>query len=225
MTTAITSPSLVYEKDGLALVGAGLHLRVDFASMLSRIQQQKLHQELLLKASRIKTNQGHSPYAIDATAGLGEDAFLLAAAGFEVDLYEQNPSIAALLRDGLARALNDERLAQTAKRMTLHEADSVSAMRALPRSPDVIYLDPMFPEKTKNAATKKKFQLLHFLEAPCTNEEGLLKAALRATPQKVIVKRPAKGPDLAGIKPAYRISGKAVRYDIYTPISMNLLDL
>ena len=89
-------------------------------------------------------------------------------------------------------------------------------------APDVIYLDPMFPARQKSAAVKKKFQLLHHLEAPCANEEELLLAAIAANPRKVIIKRPIKGPLLAGIKPSYSISGKAVRYDCITPASIKL---
>lgn len=80
--------------------------------------------------------------------------------------------------------------------------------------PDIVYLDPMFPERRKSAAVKKKFQLLHYLEAPCENDEELLQAALAAKPRRVVVKRPIKGPFLAGIKPSYSLAGKAVRFDV-----------
>ena len=35
--------------------------------------------------------------------------------------------------------------------------------------------------------------------------------------RKVVVKRPVKGPHLAGVKPSYAIAGKAVRYDCIVP--------
>lgn len=91
-----------------------------------------------------------------------------------------------------------------------------------PRRPDVVYLDPMFPGRTKSAAVKKKFQLLHHLERPCANEGELVRAALAARPRKVVIKRPIKGPHLAGIKPAYALVGKAVRYDVLVPASTKL---
>lgn len=72
----------------------------------------------------------------------------------------------------------------------------------------------MFPERTKSAAVKKKFQLLHHLEQPCADEETLVEAALAARPRKVVIKRPVKGPLLAGVKPSYQLAGKAVRYDV-----------
>ena len=79
--------------------------------------------------------------------------------------------------------------------------------------PDVILLDPMFPEREKSSLIKKKFQLLQKLESPCPDEAALLKAALAAQPHKIIVKRPLKGPFLAGRKPDFSIKGKSVRYD------------
>lgn len=78
---------------------------------------------------------------------------------------------------------------------------------------DVILLDPMFPERQKSALIKKKFQLLQKLELPCSNEFDLLDAAFAARPRKIIIKRPLKGPYLAGRKPDYSIEGKAIRYD------------
>lgn len=81
---------------------------------------------------------------------------------------------------------------------------------------------PWFPERRKSAAVKKKFQLIHHLEAPCQNEGALLAAAISAGPRKVVVKRPAKGPHLAGVKPSHSLAGKAVRYDVIIPASIKV---
>ncbi len=158
--------------------------------------------------------------AVDATAGFGEDSLLLAAAGYNVELYEYDPVIAALLRDALRRAAksSDDALRDAVSRMDLREGDSVSAMRAMAGSnepPDIVLLDPMFPERRKSALVKKKFQLLQQLESPCegADEGELLEAAEAAGPRRIIIKRPLKGPYLAGRRPGYSITGKAVRYD------------
>jgi 16S rRNA (guanine1516-N2)-methyltransferase len=209
---------------GLALVGENMRITCDFSAMLPRLAPGKLNRELLVRAAKMKG--ADRPTAIDATAGLGEDSLLLAAAGFEVQLFEQDEAIAALLEDGLARAANDPRLAGIVTRMHLTCDNSVTALQKIADSgtgaPDVVYLDPMFPERSKSASVKKKFQLLHHLEAPCANEEELLRAAIAAKPRKVVVKRPAKGALLAGVKPGYSIAGKAVRYDVFTPASIKL---
>lgn len=154
-----------------------------------------------------------SPTLIDAAAGLGNDGLLLAAAGFKVTLCEYNPVIAELLTDSLRRAAEVPALASAVSNITVRTGDSIPFMKESGVRPDVIYLDPMFPESGKNALIKKKFQLLRQLELPCSNEEELLEAAIAAGPHKIVIKRPIKGPYLAGRKPSYSIEGKAVRYD------------
>ena len=201
--------------EGLELVGDGMVLRADFARMLPRLRPDRLARELLVRAARVRGVE--SPTVVDATAGLGEDSLLLAAAGFTVTMFERDVAIAALLRDALERAADEPLLAGIVERMTLVEGDSVAGLRELSVPPDVVFLDPMFPERTKSAAVKKKFQLLHHLERPCEDEEGLLAAALSARPRKVVVKRPPKGPWLAGVKPSHSLAGKAVRYDVIVP--------
>lgn len=199
----------------------GMELRPDFAEMLPRIKQGALQREMLVKAARVKGVE--APRAVDATAGLGEDSLLLAAAGFTVTLCEADPVIAALLEDALARASAHEVLGPIVERMHLVAGDSRIALERAGAStgaqPDVVYLDPMFPGRTKSAAVKKKFQLIHGLERPTEplDEESLLQAALAARPRKVVIKRPVKGPYLAGVKPSHAITGKAVRYDCIVP--------
>lgn len=215
MGGAVGGLELRRDDEGLALVGDGMVLRVDFMRLLPRLRPDRLGRELLVRAAR--TRGVEAPTAVDATAGLGEDSLLLAAAGFTVTMFEKDPVIAALLRDALERTASDSQLAGVAARMTLVEGDSVAGLRELDFSPDVVFLDPMFPERTKSAAVKKKFQLLHHLERPCDNEEELLDAALAARPRKIVIKRPPKGPWLAGAKPSHSIAGKAVRYDVIVP--------
>lgn len=207
--------SLIRDDRGLALVGQGMELRGDFTRMLPRLRQGRLQQELLVKAARVKG--ANAPTAVDCTAGLGEDSLLLAAAGFTVTLFERDETIAALLADALERAAAEPRLADAVLRMSLVVGDSIAGLAALSAPPDVVYLDPMFPARTKSAAVKKKFQLLHHLEQPCEEEADLVEAALAAHPRKVVIKRPAKGALLAGMKPSYSVCGKAVRYDVLVP--------
>lgn len=212
---------LKVSRDGLSLMRDGMELRPDFAEMLPRIKQGALQREMLVKAARVKGVE--APRAVDATAGLGEDSLLLAAAGFTVTLCEADPVIAALLEDALARASEHEVLGPIIERMHLVAGDSRIALERAGAStgaqPDVVYLDPMFPGRTKSAAVKKKFQLIHGLERPTEplDEESLLQAALAAHPRKVVIKRPVKGPYLAGVKPSHAIAGKAVRYDCIVP--------
>lgn len=245
---------LVVGAEGLSLEWDGMVLRGDFSRMARRLRPSGLSHELLVRAARVRGHRqvapsrgetpepssrigagSRVPWAIDATAGMGEDSLLLAAAGFSVDLYERDPVIAALLRDALERAAEDPLLAGAIGRMRLHEEDSVPVLEGLACTghsvgrgpggptlspPDVVFLDPMFPTRQKSASAKKKLRMIQRLEEPCDAEGRLVGAALAAGPRKVVVKRPLKGPCLGGVKPAYALAGKAVRYDCLIPASM-----
>lgn len=208
--------SLIRSDGKLTLTDGKEALCGDFAGMKRRIREANLRQELLVKAARVrKAPEGRRLKVLDATAGLGEDDLLLAASGMEVELYERDPVIAALLEDAAERALCDGGLSAAVRRMRIHRGDSIEEMRRLgpEAEADLVYLDPMFPERQKSALIRKKFQLLHLLEQPCTDEEALLEAALSVKPFKIIIKRPARGPYLAGRKPSYSMTGSAIRYD------------
>ena len=202
--------TVLFDAKGVSLIGYGLSYQGDFEGMLHRVSDGRLAHEMLVRAA--KTTQTNVK-GIDATAGMGEDAFLLAACGYEMTLYEQNPVVAVLLKDALRRAKKHPKLKDIAARMQLVENNSVDELKSRVDDIDLIYLDPMFPGRSKSAAVKKKFQLLHRLEAPCENETALLEAARAAHPRKIVIKRPVKGSYLAGSKPDYTLQGKAVRYD------------
>ncbi len=208
------SAYLKYTENGLSLCDAGNEIRADFTRLVARIKNGNLQKELLVRASRIKKDSGILT-AVDATAGFGEDSFFLAAAGFNVIMFERNPIISELLSDALERAGRVSGLDTIASRMRLIEDDSVDGMGRLIQELDVVLLDPMFPQRQKSSLVKKKLQMIQRLEAPCENEAELFSAAVKTGAKKLIVKRPPKGGYLAGIKPDYSIAGKAVRFDCY----------
>ena len=206
---------LTRDSGELVLTDGTLTLRADLSRIERRIAGGRWRHELLIKAARPKPVPGGTLSAVDMTAGLGEDSFLLAAAGYRVELCERDPVIFALLEDALRRAALMPSLSEAASRMHASCADSREVLSRLETRPDLIYLDPMFPERKKSALTKKKFQLLHQLESPCSDEEAslLLQAARAARPGRIIIKRPPKGPCLAGVTPSWSVTGKTVRYD------------
>lgn len=213
---------ICFDEQGVSLIKDGLSMQGDFLAMHRRFHQSNLREELLVKASGILRHK-HSetdplkeaPFAVDATAGMGEDAFLLAAAGYRVHLYERDSVIAALLQDSLRRGLQNPEISNILERMHLIQDDSIHGLKHLSEHPDVILLDPMFPERQKSGLVKKKFQLLHVLERPGIDEAELFEAAFYAAPGRIIVKRPLKGPFLAGRNPSYSLKGKSIRYDCY----------
>ena len=205
--------TVMFDSKGVSLAGFGLTYQGDFENMLHRVTNGRLQHEMLVRAAK---SEKPGRRAIDATAGMGEDAFLLAAQGYEVTLYEQNPVIAALLKDALRRARKNMILKEIAERMKLVEGNSVECMEKQLDPVDVIYLDPMFPARQKSGLINKKLQLIQKLEPPCSAETDLFDAAIKANPSKIIVKRPLKSEFLAERKPSYTLNGKAIRYDCYT---------
>ena len=177
--------------------------------------------QMIAKAVGVKA--GVYPKVLDATAGLGKDAFVLATLGCNVQMLERSPVVHALLHDGLARAreasLSDDlELAQILARMHLLSADSQDYLVQISEAerPDVIYLDPMFPDRQKAADVKKEMAAFHHLVGKDEDADALLEKALAVAVYRVVVKRPRKAPFIAKKTPSYQLEGKSSRYDIYT---------
>lgn len=172
-------------------------------------------------AKAVGIQPGVRPTVLDATAGLGRDAFVLAQLGCNLTLIERQPVIAALLEDGLQRALADAEVAPIVARMRLLCGDAISQMsRWDEEPPQVIYLDPMFPHRDKSALVKKEMRLFRPLAGDDEDAPALLAAALALASHRVVVKRARKAPAIAGATPAYTLEGKSSRYDIYTKKSL-----
>jgi 16S rRNA (guanine1516-N2)-methyltransferase len=179
--------------------------------------------ELIVKA--VKGRSKETLRVIDATAGLGRDSAVLAGYGFSVTLLERNPIVVALLADGIERAAqsDDARLEAIVSSMQLHCVDAAAYLNTLPESesPDVIYLDPMFPPSEKSALVKKEMrlfqQILHGADENNVVDEyeNLLAVARARARLRVVVKRPRKAVVLAGAAPNYSVEGKAIRFDVY----------
>jgi 16S rRNA (guanine1516-N2)-methyltransferase len=148
---------------------------------------------------------------VDATAGLAQDAFLLAGLGYEVTGIERSAVVAALVEDGLLRAP----AAQSRLRVVCGEAAAL--LPTLAPAPDVIYLDPMFPPKRrKSAAVRKEMHMLRALVGEDSDATELFAVSLRCARQRVVVKRPDDAAPLAP-RPAVSYTGRLVRYDVYLP--------
>jgi len=155
-------------------------------------------------------------HVVDATAGLGQDAFVLASLGCTVTLFERNPVIHALLADGLARAALNVDCAAIVERMRLLEGSSIEWLaRPGTEAADVVYLDPMFPHRDKSALVKKEMQVFRTIVGDDEDSAQLLAAALERARYRVVVKRPRKASAIEGAEPTTRIEGKSSRYDVY----------
>lgn len=204
--------TVLFDSKGVSLTGYNLTYQGDFEGMLRRVTEGRLLHEMLVKATKTDVE---GLVAVDATAGMGEDAFLIAANGYNVTLHEQNPVVALLLKDAIKRAKRQPILKDIVSRMHVVEGDSVELLSKRLDPVDLVYLDPMFPGRQKSGLIGKKLQLIQKMESPCSNEDSLFDAAISAGPSKIIVKRPLKAPFLAGRKPNYSLDGKAIRYDCY----------
>ncbi len=176
-------------------------------------------------AKAVGLKGGANPTIIDATAGLGRDAFVMASLGAQVMLIERSPIIAALLEDGLGRASHDIELKTiVTDRMNLVTADAIKWLADLPTEnhPDVVYMDPMYPHRNKSALVKKEMRVLRQLAGDDEDASQLLHAALTCAKRRVTVKRPRTAPILSGKilnnrKPNGTVESKNTRYDIYVP--------
>jgi 16S rRNA (guanine1516-N2)-methyltransferase len=159
--------------------------------------------------------KGRTPKIVDATAGLGRDAFLLASLGAEVTMIERVPEVAALLAEGLARAKEAEpEYAAIVARMTLFVGDAREFLQKF--TPEVVLVDPMHPPRGNTALVKQEMRQLRELVGDDPDALDLMRAALAAASNRVVLKWPIHAPLLDGLPaPSHSIVGKSTRYDVF----------
>lgn len=220
---------LCYGVDAVSLWQGNSEIKVDFVGGAAR--HRRLHGggrgQPVARACGFKAGN-IIPSILDATAGLGGDAFVLASLGAQVSLCERSPVVRALLADGLARAqrADDVAVAAIAARMHLLPQDSRHYLASLLKEadspkPDVVFLDPMFPERRKpQAAVKKGMAAFHQLLGGDEDATELLPLALQVAAARVVVKRPQHAPTLDGLPAPLVQEGESVRFDLYPLKSM-----
>ncbi|HLB56034.1 MAG TPA: class I SAM-dependent methyltransferase [Coxiellaceae bacterium] len=175
--------------------------------------------QLIAKAVGIKPKTKLS--VLDVTAGLGRDAFVLATLGCDVVMCERSQIIFALLQDGLKRAKKESWFCELS--LKLIHADAIDYLKSMKNlTPDIIYIDPMFPEKNKSALVKKEMRVLREVVGDDLDAEKLLEAALQVAKKRVVVKRAKLAPTLTEKKPDVIFMGKSSRFDVYlTRLTVN----
>lgn len=211
--------TLTWDGQAVALQGPSGSLVIDWLQGRTQYRATRARQEKLVRACGVM--QDSSPHVVDATPGLGMDAWLLAASGARVTLIEQNPVTILLLADAIRRAV--QTLPEQASRLGLLWGDSRRLMGALPR-PEVllsaVYLDPMYPARTKSALGAASLRLLAELNtaAGFTHDEvaTLFAAAREASTRRVVLKRPLRVPLPARLPPpGHSLSGRSTRFDVW----------
>lgn len=186
---------------------------IDFLSGKNAYRQQQLSikKELIARACGLK--QGQRPVIYDVTGGLGRDSFMLARLGCQVTCIERHPEIAAALDDAFLRA----KQAFPDLDVTFIHADAIDILKALAKAnyPDVIYLDPMFPERKKSALVKQEMRELRELVGDDDDAVDLFELALTKAKQRVVVKRSRLAPQLSDAAPDIQYKGQSSRFDVY----------
>lgn len=197
-------------------------LSIDFSTGKTGYRQARLgnSSELLRKATGIQSDRQYR--LLDATAGMGTDSVMLAALGFQVTALERQPLLAMLLNDALCRARDEMDAPEYLQNLEFIQGDATAWLSQNNSVPyDLVYLDPMFPDRTKSAQVKKPMQLLQaLLHEEADDEQALLNAAMANAIYRVVVKRPMRAPFLGDLKPSHQIKGSNIRFDIYGLRSM-----
>ncbi|WP_218951639.1 MULTISPECIES: class I SAM-dependent methyltransferase [Acinetobacter] len=215
--------ALCVDENGLWLCAHGMKMQPDWQAETGRLKRASLKSEMIARACHL----AEKPSLIDATAGLGHDSLLMAHLGAQVTLVERHPILFTLLEDTHTRAQSDAFLSQVVSRIQLVFSDSADYLKQQAeqhRTVDVVYLDPMFPQRDQNqqavkkqAQVKKQMQLLHMLlpeDGEMDLGDNLLELAQKIA-KRVVVKRPRLAVFLAEKEPHHQWQGDACRFDAY----------
>ncbi|MBT8126611.1 MAG: class I SAM-dependent methyltransferase [Gammaproteobacteria bacterium] len=211
---------LCFETDRVMLYDTMLNtsIHVDFVSgaLAHRRQFGGGRDQAIAKAVGLK--HGRRPNVLDITAGLCRDAYVLASLGCKLFLVEQSPVVYTLIEDGIRRGQSDTACAEILKNfISWINADAIEYMRSINSNsrPDVIYIDPMYPDRKKSALVKKDMQILQRLLPKDQYDDELLTTALDCAAERVVVKRPLHAPALGDVQADTSISSKKTRFDVY----------
>ena len=184
--------------------------------ILHRLKYGKGRGQNLAKAVGFKFNKNRT--IIDATAGLGYDAFILASLGANVTLIERSEKIYDLLKAAISEAkLYGGEISKIVNRMNLLFGDSKDILPNI--APEVILIDTMYKDRKKSALVKNDMRLVREVVGSDTNYVELINIALNNASKRVVIKQPRYAETLDNIKGcSHQILGKTIRYDVYVTI-------
>lgn len=210
------SLKLEYIENKLALISDDVRLKpviIDFLEGKSRHRREYGGGRGQLIAKAIGIKKLDHPSVLDLSAGIGQDAFVLACLGCRVTMCERAPLIAALLEDALKRLYVDSD--QKDISLTLVKSDALDYLKALTDSPDVIYFDPMYPDTKNTALPKKEMRILREVAGDDEDAAQVFHRALTKAKHRVVVKRPRHGERIDQQEPDVVFEGKSSRFDVY----------
>ena len=161
----------------------------------------------------MKSNKNRN--IVDATAGLGYDAFILASIGAKVTLIERSEKMYDILQNGINEgvAFGGE-IERIINRMDLLLGDSKDILVKL--SPEVVMIDTMYKDRKKTALVKNNMRLVREIVGPDSDYVELLEIALNCAKNRVVLKQPRYADPIREIrKCSHQILGKTIRYDVF----------
>ena len=184
--------------------------------ILHRLKYGKGRGQNLAKAVGFKFNKNRT--IIDATAGLGYDAFILASLGANVTLIERSEKIYDLLKSAISEAqLYGGEISKIVNRMNLLFGDSKDILPNI--APEVILIDTMYKDRKKSALVKNDMRLVREVVGSDSDHVELINVALNNASKRVVIKQPRYAETLDNIKGcSHQILGKTIRYDVYVTI-------
>lgn len=184
--------------------------------ILHRLKYGKGRGQNLAKAVGFKFNKNRT--IIDATAGLGYDAFILASLGANVTLIERSEKIYDLLKAAISEAkLYGGEISKIVNRMNLLFGDSKDILPNI--APEVILIDTMYKDRKKSALVKNDMRLVREVVGSDSDHVELINVALNNASKRVVIKQPRYAETIENIKGcSHQILGKTIRYDVYVTI-------
>ena len=205
---------LYFEHQKLNFHSAQLgHMSFDFKETYTYHQRQNyaLSREPLARALGIKGE--NKPFVWDTTCGTGKDSLLIKYFGSKLRSFERHPAIYLLLIDAQRRYdLDFEIVFADASQFLSNLSNFSEELR-----PDVIYYDPMYPEKSgskKSALPRKEMRIFKDMVGEDLDSKEFLEWALSVAKKRVVVKRSLSAP-LIKENPTASYKGKSTRYDMY----------
>jgi len=207
-------PYFVFQDGGLHFAKDSTEnklLHVDFLKGSMGWRLKRRDHEALLKKALGKKNK--NLIIFDGTAGFLSDTLIFLALGHKVIACEQSKVLFLLLSDAINRAKIKLNFLDN---LNLIHGDALDIYKKT-QNIDVIYLDPMYPIKKKNALRSgniSDIKSILMLENIENFEDQVFFDFKKNKFKKIVLKRPIKSKIIDdGLN--YQIKGKSTRFDVY----------
>lgn len=215
--TVADNVTLTFHDDASKLLGTSFSIDILNDEILWRLRHSGRSSEPVCKAVIGKLEK---PLVFDATAGLGRESLILQNSGANVYMFERNPIIYLMLFASLHNSKSSEKLNHLKNSLPIlspyGSVLEVQEKKELPCIPDVVYYDPMFPQRKKSALVKREMRIFHELVGFDEDTVETANALLKVCKHHLVVKRPSnEAPLELNEKRSSFIDGKACRFDCY----------